>query len=334
MCRQIRKSEFAFWSWRWGVRVWRWWVENVVHPLLCIVTAITTRRLFLIDAPRHARWAGKSHMEMVMVSVPWPDLAQIAPVSGFSVAHCNLCTREDKNPRHPWIAGGSFDDVVMCLRPLVVDKGSIGPPHRNGRNVFAVRAAQVQPVGWAHPDVGIKADLVAGMAGEHRSPTWLADVAYVDTVPTGFAGCDARQVLQEVYRHWQTPIAVPRQTHRLPGRPSFSQLHLPGRTALCIASISCRRLGGCGIDPTEKLFRLSCAQDTACKRRVCRCRFITAWPAVASAGAKQEGESQDKRKPFHDTALFPFGLTQSNNTRPIRKSPITGLTPNCCDPVA
>ena len=66
-------------------------------------------------------------MEMVMMPIPRPDLAQVFAVALFILAHLHLGTRKHKYPRNASVFRGLFDDPVMRAAPVVVHERPVGP---------------------------------------------------------------------------------------------------------------------------------------------------------------------------------------------------------------
>ena len=117
----------------------------------------------MIDASPRTAWAGKADMEMIVMPIPRADLAQPPPVALGVLAHLHFGARKDENAGCALVAGRSFYDFVMCAAPVAVCECALGAAQRNGRNVFALIARQVEPRCGQHPDVDIKAQLVAAV---------------------------------------------------------------------------------------------------------------------------------------------------------------------------
>ena len=67
------------------------------------------------------------------------------------------------------------------------------------------------------PDVGVEADLMGGVAGQHRAAARLGDVADQNAVPDALGLRLAREALEEGDHRRISPHAVARQAHDLPG---------------------------------------------------------------------------------------------------------------------
>ena len=91
------------------------------------------------------------------------------------------------------------------------------------------------------PDVGVEADLVRGMAGEHRAAARLRDVADQKARPAVLLGCVARQFLDQRDHRRVAPAAVARQAHGLPGRPVGRNGDAAGEAALRVEAVGLRR---------------------------------------------------------------------------------------------
>ena len=68
------------------------------------------------------------------------------------------------------------------------------------------------------PDIGVEPDLMAGMAGDHRTAAGLRHVADEETRPAVEAARVARETLKKVEQARMSPIAVAREPHHLPVR--------------------------------------------------------------------------------------------------------------------
>ena len=91
------------------------------------------------------------------------------------------------------------------------------------------------------PDVGVEADLVRGMASQHRAAARLRDVADQQTRPAVLRRRVARQFLDHRDHGRMAPAAVARQAHGLPGRPVDRNRDAAREAALGIEAIGfCR----------------------------------------------------------------------------------------------
>ena len=94
---------------------------------------------------------------------------------------------------------------------------------RDRGQAFALLGRQVQRGRRQHPDIGIQAQLVAGVPRGHRPAARLAHVADIEAAPARLL-CGLRQAHQEIHQVGMAPVAVPGQAHRLPAWPAFGQL--------------------------------------------------------------------------------------------------------------
>ncbi len=82
------------------VRIGRWrGIEDVVHPFLRLRAAVARRAAAPVDAARRAARAGETHVEVVVVPVPRPDLAQPGAVARLVLAHLHLGAGENEDAR-------------------------------------------------------------------------------------------------------------------------------------------------------------------------------------------------------------------------------------------
>src|SRR5262245_59074610 len=89
---------------------------------------------------------------------------------------------------------------------------------------------------WWHrgePDVGIEADLMAIMIGQHRSTPRLREITHQQSGPADL-GTLLRQALKQADEIRVTPHAVAREPHHLPGPPLDRQCHRTGEASLGI----------------------------------------------------------------------------------------------------
>ena len=81
------------------------------------------------------------------------------------------------------------------------------------------------------PDVGVEADLMGGVAGQHRAAARLRNVADQNAVPDAFGLRLAREALEEGDHRRIPPHAIARQAHDLPGLAVDRQRLRAGETA-------------------------------------------------------------------------------------------------------
>ena len=113
MGRKVSHDEVALRLGRRRIRVGRRRVEDVVHPGLRVRAAVTRGRRCLVHAARRTRGAVEPHVEMIVVAVPRPDLAQPRPVAGLVVAHLHLGAGEDEDTRGAGVLGRGLDHLPI-----------------------------------------------------------------------------------------------------------------------------------------------------------------------------------------------------------------------------
>ena len=85
-------------------------------------------------------------------------------------------------------------------------------------------------------DIGVEADLVRGVAGQHRSAARLRNIADQEPRPA-VLHCLARQFLQQRDQFRMAPAAIAFEPHDLPGRPVDGHGDRAGDAALGIKAI-------------------------------------------------------------------------------------------------
>ena len=101
----------------------------------------------MVLASACATWTGKADVEMIVVAIPWTDLAKPRAVAFFVFAHLHLGTGKDKDTGDAFVRGCCLDDFMVGTGPIAVHKGTVGAAHRDSRDIFAVRAGQIEAVG-------------------------------------------------------------------------------------------------------------------------------------------------------------------------------------------
>ena len=102
-------------------------------------------------------------------------------------------------------------------RPMRRDREPVLAHHVDRRHglAFFPRKRAVRHRG--QPDVGVEADLMGGVAGQHRAAARLGNVADQNAVPDAFGLRLAREALEEGDHRRIPPHAIARQAHDLPG---------------------------------------------------------------------------------------------------------------------
>ena len=156
---------------------------------------------------------------------PGPDLAQVGPVAFFIVAHLNLSPGEHEDTCHALVLGGFAQYRVVLFGPVAVDIGTVRAAQRYGRDILARLARQAHVVARKHPDIDIQPQLVRAVARSHRPAPRLADIPDIETVPTRLLGRKPAEVLHVIDRFGVPPVAIARQSHRLPRGTGLGQLN-------------------------------------------------------------------------------------------------------------
>src|SRR5215470_6245446 len=177
-------------------------------PIELLAAAVARRRRRLVAARRLPRGTGEADMEVVVVPPPRPDLSQPAAVRTRLMAQLPLDRRVNKNARHLRLARECFEQATVLRGPRLVDLISVGSGDIGRRHVLALADAEPSARHWGEPDVGVEADLMRAVPGQHRPAARLGDVADEETGPIGSRRqlwCDT---LQECDQRRVTPGAV------------------------------------------------------------------------------------------------------------------------------
>ena len=127
---------------------------------------------------------------------------------------------------HDRVLRGRLDDAQVVGRPgRRIDVAAVGAHHVDGRGHLPLLAGQLAARHGREPDVGVEADLVRGMAGEHGAAARLRDVADEDARPARHLRHLARETLEKGHHVRMAPHAVARQPHDLPGLAVDGQRH-------------------------------------------------------------------------------------------------------------
>ena len=125
-----------------------------------------------------------------------------------------------------------LDDPGLSLRPVrAVDRKAVLGHHVDRRHVLPLLARQGVVGHRRQPDVGVEADLMRGVAGQHRAAAGLGDVADENAVPDAFGLGLAGEPLEEGDHRRIAPHAVAREPHHLPGLAVHGQHPGAGETA-------------------------------------------------------------------------------------------------------
>ena len=104
-------------------------------------------------------------------------------------------------------------------------------------------------------NICIEANLVRGMAGQHRPAARLRDIADEDALPAGGGGGFAGEALQQRDEVRMAPVAVAREAHHLPALAIDRERLCAGKAALGKGADGARFERGRARHATEKAFR-------------------------------------------------------------------------------
>src|SRR5581483_8813647 len=196
--RQLRQCQSRFWR-GWLDR--RLWMKHLVlEPVGKVgrLTAFILGLRLLALAFRAAGRAKHPDMEMVVVAPPRPDLGQPTAVALGYAAQRLLDCRIDEDALNAGFLCGVPDNQHVTRREHVwIDVEPVVAHHHHRGGLLALFARQSAVRHRRQPDVGIEADLMAGMAGERRSAARLADVANEDAGPAGILVGLCRKALEQ-----------------------------------------------------------------------------------------------------------------------------------------
>ncbi len=141
------------------------------------------------------------------------------------------------------IARRALQQSCMGGRPYpFIHRQASCPDHGNGAHLFSLLGGEPSAGHRSEPDVSIEADLMGGVAGQHRTAARLRNVA--EKKPRPAVGSRiARQFLNEPDHGRVAPAPVARQPHGLPRRPVRGDRDASGKAALAVEAI---RPGGGG----------------------------------------------------------------------------------------
>lgn len=195
-------------------------------------------------------------MEMVVVAPHGPYLGQPVPVRSRFPAQRLLDGRVHEDPGDASFLSGGADDGRVLRRPSGrIHIEPVVAHHVRGRHLLPLAPRKAAVGHGSEPDIRIQADLVRGMARDHRSAARLRNVADEKTRPS----VDARQAggepLQEADHLRMTPVAVAGEPHDLPVLAVDRDRRRPGHAASGIAADGSRAQIGRRGAPPEQLLR-------------------------------------------------------------------------------
>src|SRR5262245_20394660 len=164
-------------------------------------------------------------MEMVVVPPPWSNLTEPGPICASLLTQHPLYGWVHKDPLDLRIGCSTLDQLGVPRSPKFhVDSGGAFE-HRRRHQVFPLFAREKTVGHGREPNVGVKPDLVARMAGDHRPSTRLGHIAYKKSRPAIKSVRVVGKSLQKADQSGVTPIAVARKTHDLPVWTTNRQRH-------------------------------------------------------------------------------------------------------------
>ena len=208
----------------------------------------------VVHRPRRLRralpavgWADEPNVEVKVVPPPRLHLAEPTAVGAGIAAQGFLDRRVHEDAGDLRVLRRGADHRQVRRRPhLRVDVQAILGDDHGRRHFFPLLPRQFAVGHLREPDVGVEADLMAGMAGEHRAAARLRHVAHEQPVPAGLRRLRG-EPLEELHQVGMAPVAVAREPHHLPGRAVDRQRHGARETALGIeadgARLQIRRRG-------------------------------------------------------------------------------------------
>ena len=181
-------------------------------------------------------------MEMVVVPPIGAHRVQPGAVARGVAAQRFLDRRIDEDALHLPILRRRLDHVEVILRPhRRVDVEPIRPHDIGGGHLLAFGARQLAGRHRRQPDVDVEADLMRGVAGQHRTAARLRHVADENAGPMADGRHLARETFEECDQGWMAPVAVAREAHDLPGGSVDGQGLTAGEAAARIEPDGARR---------------------------------------------------------------------------------------------
>ncbi len=142
----------------------------------------------------------------------------------------------------------------MGFRPHVEIHRLAVLDHRLRADRLALLAGEGVVGHRSQPDIGIEADLMAGMAAQHWAAPRLRYVSDHQTGPTVLLARIRGQPLEQSNELGVAPVAVARQSHHLPGRPVDRKCRGAGEAASGIGAEGARRHIGRRLLGAEQFF--------------------------------------------------------------------------------
>ncbi len=127
--------------------------------------------------------------------------------------------------------------------------------HRHRGHILSLLRGQDAVRHGGEPDIGVEPDLMAGMAGQHRTAARLRHVSDKETRPAVERAGVARQPLQIIEELRGAPIAVAREPHHLPVGAVDGKRDGTGEAALGVGADRARGERSRGRHRAEQLTR-------------------------------------------------------------------------------
>jgi hypothetical protein len=177
---------------------------------------------------------------MVVVPVIGPHLVKPASIIAGLAVQRLLDGGVDEDALDHRVPGGRLYDLRMRRRPqLGIDVLAVGGDHHGRRHLLALPPAELAIGHRSKPDVGVEADLMAVVAGEHRAAAGLRQVADQEPAPADLWRL-LGQPFEELHQVRMAPVAIARQAHHLPGLAVDRQRLGAGETTLGIEADDAR----------------------------------------------------------------------------------------------
>ena len=144
-----------------------------------------------------------------------------------------------------------LDDAGLRRRPMRRDRKPVLAHHVDRRHCLAFLPGGRAVRHRGQPDVGVEADLMGGVAGQHRAAARLGNIADQNAVPDAFGLRLAREALEESDHRRIPPHAIAREAHDLPGLAVDRQRFRSGETAARIEADRARWAFGRRQRPAE-----------------------------------------------------------------------------------
>ena len=170
-------------------------------------------------------------MEVVIVVPPRTHLGEPGAVLAGLLAQNLLDGGMHEDTRDLRIGRRTSDQLGVERRPHIWIDGKRILQHGCRGDVLTLLRGEGAIRHRREPNIGVESDLMAGMAGQHRSAARLRHVADEKTRPAVEPSRVACQTLEIVQQPRMSPIAVARKSHHLPVGAVDRKCHAAGETA-------------------------------------------------------------------------------------------------------